>query len=86
MDYADLEKVEFERFLSGAGGPNINLQGVVLRMLEEQGLASRFPNGFSLDASVAASLDNEPCLLLLQNMKVLRMHCRAGVLCKKPFR
>ena len=25
-----LEKVEFERFLSGAGGPNINLQGVVL--------------------------------------------------------
>jgi hypothetical protein len=59
-----LEKVEFERFLSGAGGPNINLQGVVLRMLEEQGLASRFPNGFSLDASVAASLDNEQADIL----------------------
>src|SRR5690554_1357586 len=59
-----LEKVEFERFLSGGGAPNINLQGVVLRMLEEQGLASRFPNGFSLDASVIASLDNEQAELL----------------------
>nr|WP_298248754.1 DEAD/DEAH box helicase [uncultured Halomonas sp.] len=59
-----LEKVEFERFLSGGGAPNINLQGVVLRMLEEQGLASRFPNGFSLDASVAGSLDNEQAEIL----------------------
>jgi hypothetical protein len=59
-----LEKSEFERFLSGGGTPNINLQGVVLRMLEEQGLASRFPNGFSLDASVAASLDNEQAEIL----------------------
>ncbi|MCE8004412.1 DEAD/DEAH box helicase [Billgrantia ethanolica] len=59
-----LEKSEFDRFLSGEGAPNVNLQGVVLRMLEEQGLASRFPNGFSLEASVAASLDNEQAEIL----------------------
>lgn len=59
-----LEKPEFERFLAGQGAPNINLQGVVLRMLEEQGLSSRFPNGFSLDASVTASLDNEQAEIL----------------------
>ncbi|WP_176502652.1 DEAD/DEAH box helicase [Cobetia sp. 5-11-6-3] len=59
-----LDKHEFETFLSGKGSPNLNLQGVVLRMLEEQGLATRFPNGFSLDTLVAASLDNEQIEIL----------------------
>lgn len=59
-----LDKHEFETFLSGNGSPNLNLQGIVLRMLEEQGLATRFPNGFSLDTLVAASLDNEQIEIL----------------------
>ncbi|WP_197738713.1 DEAD/DEAH box helicase [Cobetia sp. AM6] len=60
-----LDKHELEIFLSGKGSPNLNLQGVVLRMLEEQGLATRFPNGFSLDVPVAASLDDEQIEILV---------------------
>ncbi len=59
-----LDKSEFERLVSGDGAPNLNLQCVVLRMLEEQDLASRFPNGFNLDTLVAASLDDEQAEIL----------------------
>lgn len=59
-----LDKSDFEQLLGGKGSPIALIQLVVLKMLEEQGLTERLPNGFSLNSASVAGLDDEQAELL----------------------
>ncbi len=59
-----LDKSEFDTLAEGKGGSGKLIQNVVLRMLVEQGFAEELPNGYRLDAGVAAGLDDEQSELL----------------------
>jgi SNF2 family DNA or RNA helicase len=59
-----LDKAVFEELLLGRGAPTPLIQLVVLKMLEEQGISERLPNGFFLNSTAVSGLDDEQAELL----------------------
>lgn len=59
-----LEKNTFNRVCSGNGSTYQKLQLIALRMLEEQGLAKPLPNGYRIEGSDIAGLDDEQAEVL----------------------
>ena len=54
----------FQLILNGTGGEEAQLQYTLLRILEEQGETTSFPNGFSLPANSMARLGSEEAEIL----------------------
>ena len=59
-----LPEGQWEGLLSGIGAPGAKLQLVVLRMLEEQGLADQLPNGFRVAEEEVAGLEDDQAEIL----------------------
>ena len=59
-----LEQAEFDALELGKGSPLALMQLVVLKMIEEQGLAERLRNGYFLNSDTLAGLDEEQAELL----------------------
>ncbi|SFG68492.1 DEAD/DEAH box helicase [Neptunomonas qingdaonensis] len=59
-----LDKKYYDSVLKGSGLPLETMQLVVFRMLEEQDLATAFPNGFMISSEVVAGLDDEQADIL----------------------
>lgn len=55
---------DWSRLLQGSGSPERKLQLVVLRMLEEQGLADSLPNGFRVAEEDIAGMESEQAEIL----------------------
>lgn len=59
-----LRRADFEALQQGAGNELQHVQFVVLRMLEEQGVAERIGNGFRVPSDAVAGLDQDQADLL----------------------